>query len=76
MLCPRCSAENPPGARFCNSCAAPLETVAPAAREERKVVTVLFADPVEAKRKAEPIWREVGATRYVREGEALLAASA
>ncbi|MFL5918779.1 MAG: zinc-ribbon domain-containing protein [Gaiellaceae bacterium] len=51
MLCPRCSAENPPGARFCNSCAAPLETVAPA---------------VEAKGKAEPIWREVGATRYVR----------
>ena len=41
--CPSCGQENPGGARFCNSCGSPLEA-APAAREQRKTVTVLFCD--------------------------------
>jgi class 3 adenylate cyclase len=55
-------------------------------RRERKVVTVLFADLVGFTARAEQLdpedaralafYRMVGATRYVREGEALLAASA
>ena len=44
--CPSCAAENPAGARFCNGCGAPLGAAGSAApaREERKTVTVLFAD--------------------------------
>jgi class 3 adenylate cyclase/tetratricopeptide (TPR) repeat protein len=42
-VCPQCGQENPDGARFCNACALPLEA-APAARESRKTVTVLFCD--------------------------------
>ena len=43
--CPACGSANPDGARFCNGCAAMLGTAATAAaREERRVVTVLFAD--------------------------------
>jgi class 3 adenylate cyclase len=43
--CPSCGAENPLEARFCMSCAASLAVVEPA-REQRKVVTVLFCDLV------------------------------
>ena len=46
QTCPSCGHENPPGARFCNACAAPLPASAPAAAEERKIVTVLFVDLV------------------------------
>jgi class 3 adenylate cyclase/tetratricopeptide (TPR) repeat protein len=42
-VCGKCGHENPEDARFCNACAAPLET-APASREQRKTVTVLFCD--------------------------------
>ncbi len=43
--CPTCGSENPDEARFCNGCGARLgSTAAPSVREERKVVTVLFAD--------------------------------
>ena len=42
--CPACGAENRPDARFCDACGAPL--AAPAAGEERKVVSVLFVDLV------------------------------
>jgi class 3 adenylate cyclase/tetratricopeptide (TPR) repeat protein len=42
MTCPACGAENPSGARFCNACGAALP--GEAAREVRKVVTVLFCD--------------------------------
>jgi class 3 adenylate cyclase len=42
--CPTCQQENPDGARFCNSCGASLGRVDAGAREERRIVTVLFAD--------------------------------
>jgi class 3 adenylate cyclase len=42
--CGACSAENPDGARFCNSCGSPL--TGPEPREERKTVTVVFCDLV------------------------------
>ena len=43
-VCPHCGKENPDGFRFCGSCGSAM---APAAvTEERKVVTVLFADLV------------------------------
>src|SRR5688500_8007086 len=51
--CAVCGQENPEGARFCNECAAPLAAGQPAAREERKVVTVLFADLVGFTARAE-----------------------
>ncbi len=37
-------AGEPSGARFCNGCGAPLETAPAGALEERRIVTVLFAD--------------------------------
>jgi class 3 adenylate cyclase len=43
LVCTSCGAENREGARFCDSCGAPLAEAAPA-REVRKVVTVLFCD--------------------------------
>jgi class 3 adenylate cyclase/tetratricopeptide (TPR) repeat protein len=50
LVCPSCGAVNPPGARFCNQCGQRLSDAAPAltdARaEERRVVTILFADLV------------------------------
>ena len=43
VACRSCGTENPAGQRFCGACATPLAGTEPA-REERKVVTVLFAD--------------------------------
>jgi class 3 adenylate cyclase/tetratricopeptide (TPR) repeat protein len=43
-LCATCGAANLPGSRFCSSCGARLE--ATEAREERKLVSVLFVDLV------------------------------
>src|SRR5437762_413505 len=51
MRCPNCGQENPACARFCFSCGHPFDE-APA-REERKVVTVLFADLVGFTSRAE-----------------------
>jgi class 3 adenylate cyclase/tetratricopeptide (TPR) repeat protein len=46
-ICPRCGEENPDRARFCMVCAEPLAEAEPRpAREERKVVSVLFVDLV------------------------------
>ena len=44
--CAQCGQENPAGARFCNSCAAPLGAAPASTREVRKTVTVLFCDVV------------------------------
>src|SRR4029079_3173942 len=44
MQCGACGAANPPTAKFCAECGARLEV--PERHEERKVVTVLFADLV------------------------------
>ena len=42
MTCPQCGQENPQGARFCFNCGSALQGAG--AREERKVVSVLFAE--------------------------------
>jgi class 3 adenylate cyclase/tetratricopeptide (TPR) repeat protein len=52
-ICSSCGHENPEAARFCNACAAPL--AAPSLSEERKVVTVLFADLVGFTSRAEQL---------------------
>src|SRR5918995_1824796 len=41
--CPACGHENSDRAEFCEECAAPLDA-GPAAREQRKTVTVVFCD--------------------------------
>jgi class 3 adenylate cyclase/tetratricopeptide (TPR) repeat protein len=51
MRCPNCGQENPAGARFCFSCGTPFEERP--VREERKIVTVLFADLVGFTSRAE-----------------------
>jgi class 3 adenylate cyclase len=51
--CSKCGAENPEGSRFCNACASPLGAAPAAPREERKIVTVLFADLVGFTARAE-----------------------
>lgn len=51
-LCPSCGFENAEEAKFCSQCGTPL-TAPPARREERKVVTVVFADMVGSTERAE-----------------------
>lgn len=48
MQCPKCGFENPIGFAFCGRCGTSLQsaTPAPSPREERKVVTILFADVI------------------------------
>jgi class 3 adenylate cyclase/tetratricopeptide (TPR) repeat protein len=53
--CAVCGQQNPDGARFCNACGAPLAPEQPAVREERKVVTVFFADLVGFTGRAEQL---------------------
>ena len=45
MVCTQCGVSLETDARFCPACAAPVQAVTPPA-EERKLVTVLFADLV------------------------------
>jgi class 3 adenylate cyclase/tetratricopeptide (TPR) repeat protein len=52
VVCPNCGRENADDARFCSACGAALMAVE-AAREERKVVSVLFADLVGFTSRAE-----------------------
>jgi class 3 adenylate cyclase/tetratricopeptide (TPR) repeat protein len=54
-VCAQCGQVNPEGARFCNGCAAPMTAEVPTAREERKVVTILFADLVGFTGRAEQL---------------------
>jgi class 3 adenylate cyclase len=53
MTCPECGHENPAEAHFCSNCGAALVAVAEHSREERKVVSVLFADLVGFTSRAE-----------------------
>ena len=54
--CHSCGHENRHGAKFCEECAAPLsDEAATAPREERKVITVLFADLVGFTSRAEQL---------------------
>ncbi|MGH2555304.1 MAG: zinc-ribbon domain-containing protein, partial [Actinomycetota bacterium] len=46
IRCAACGRENPEGSQFCNSCGSALSSAAVTPREERKFVTVLFADLV------------------------------
>src|SRR5438034_9978771 len=51
--CQRCGQDNPEGFRFCGSCGAPIVETPADAREERKVVSVLFCDLVGFTAKSE-----------------------
>jgi class 3 adenylate cyclase len=56
LVCAQCGRENADDARFCSNCGSPLGAAAPAdAREERKVVTILFADLVGFTSQAEQL---------------------
>jgi class 3 adenylate cyclase/tetratricopeptide (TPR) repeat protein len=57
--CSQCGRENPAGARFCNSCGAPLGAEPAPAREVRKTVTVLFCDVVGSTELGEQLDPEV-----------------
>jgi class 3 adenylate cyclase/tetratricopeptide (TPR) repeat protein len=52
-VCPQCGSVNRPEARFCDSCGAGLFSEEVSLREERKVVSVLFADLVGFTSRAE-----------------------
>src|SRR6266511_2337461 len=45
-VCPNCGHENEPAAKFCSECGIALMETTRAARAERKILTVLFADLV------------------------------
>src|SRR6478672_11204731 len=53
QTCPACGQESPVGFKFCGACGAELDAAPAPAREERKVVTVLFADLVGFTSRAE-----------------------
>src|ERR687887_1182231 len=53
LTCGACGRANPGDSRFCNACGAALAAAAQPRREERKVVTVLFADLVGFTSRAE-----------------------
>src|SRR3989441_12425763 len=55
VTCPNCGQENPEGFRLCGMCGSPLVAETTAPREERKVVTVLFADLVGFTSRAEQL---------------------
>src|SRR6266480_3225928 len=46
LTCSNCGQENPEGARFCLACGQPLDAGAPAGRDERRIVSVVFVDLV------------------------------
>jgi class 3 adenylate cyclase/predicted ATPase len=51
--CPACGTENAETANFCSECGAQLTATTAAPREERKLVTVVFADMVGSTERAE-----------------------
>jgi class 3 adenylate cyclase len=54
-ICSNCGRANPPESRFCNACATVLDAPATGPAEERKVVTILFADLVGFTARAEKL---------------------
>jgi class 3 adenylate cyclase/tetratricopeptide (TPR) repeat protein len=52
LTCPNCGRSNADDARFCSGCATPFAEAVPS-REERKIITVLFADLVGFTSRAE-----------------------
>jgi class 3 adenylate cyclase len=54
-VCTACGHENQPGAKFCSECGTPLAAASAPAREERKVVTVLFCDLVGFTQRSEAL---------------------
>jgi class 3 adenylate cyclase len=54
VVCPACSQENPPVARFCLACGAPLSADS-VPRDERRIVTVIFVDLVGFTARAESL---------------------
>src|SRR5438477_2029189 len=46
LQCSNCGQENPEGAKFCLACGQPLDAGAPAGRDERRIVSVVFVDLV------------------------------
>src|SRR5438046_5750082 len=52
IQCTSCGEGNPPDARFCSSCGAPLGATGPP-QEERKLVSVLFVDLVDSTARAD-----------------------
>jgi hypothetical protein len=57
VACPSCGSENADSAKFCSECGAALVTQPVGKREERKVVTVVFADMVGSTERAERLDR-------------------
>jgi class 3 adenylate cyclase/tetratricopeptide (TPR) repeat protein len=55
IVCAQCGRENADDSRFCSACGASLAAPAAAQREERKVVTILFADLVGFTSQAEQL---------------------
>ena len=55
QVCPSCSAENDDAAKFCSQCGAGLAKAPATRREERKIVTVVFADLVGSTARAEKL---------------------
>jgi class 3 adenylate cyclase/tetratricopeptide (TPR) repeat protein len=55
IACSNCGQENPDNARFCLSCGKPLDAEAPAARDERRFVSVVFVDLVGFTSRAEQL---------------------
>jgi predicted ATPase/class 3 adenylate cyclase len=53
LVCPACATENADSAKFCSECGVALVAAPASRREERKVVTVVFADMVGSTERAE-----------------------
>ncbi len=49
-ICPNCGTQNPEQARFCIACGTPLDSLG----EERRLITAMFADIVDVRRRFEP----------------------
>ena len=72
-VCRSCGLGNQAGAKFCSECGAALVQAPPLAHEERKVVTVLFADLVGQTGEAERILAQLFGAGSARPGNLLRA---